>query len=265
MNAYIKHYLISVQDKLNYRIDFLFKFFTIFLHLYASVTIWYAIATANSSSLDETMIADIIKYMILASITTNLMIFCTPEREIARRIRTGEIARDLIYPISLPITLIFKGLGFATANLISMYIPGFILLSIIYKPAWNLNLINIAGLLIGILLGYFIFVLITLQIEMISFWWIENWYMHYIKHAVFNFLSGTLVPLWFYPEWLYKILNWLPFKNIVYIPLGFYLNRISLEQFCIQMALSIFWIILLAGVTFVIWKAGVKKVVIQGG
>ena len=264
INPYLKTYLITVQDNCNYRIDLLIKIITGFIFSYAQVAIWYAITDANKYYLEPKIINDTIKYIILSSAIWNI-IFSVNVSAIEGKIRTGNISRDLIYPISLPVSLLFNMLGSITARIITNAIPSILVLTIIYRPAWNYSFVNILGLIIGLMLGFCINFLINFIVDAISFWWLETFSFQCIKQGLLVFLGGCLVPLWFYPQWLLKIINYLPFKNIIYVPIAFYLGNISTEQYGFQLLLYLFWIMFLGLLSGIIWIAGTKKLVVQGG
>lgn len=264
-NPYIKSFQIALQDRMQYSTDFLIQFFSGFLYHYAKVAIWFAILMVNKGQVDQLTINDTIMYMILASASGTIYFFAVPTSEITQRVRSGEIGRDLVYPISLPISLFFRSLGGVCTIFLTQVLPAMVILTAIFQPNWPFELVNVLGLLVGAVFGYMLYFLINLQVDMISFWWIETFYFHYIKDAVFRFLSGTLVPLWFFPQWLYRIIEWLPFKNVVYTPIAFYLGRITVQEFLVQMGIQVCWLILLIGVTYLMWKKGTEKVVVQGG
>jgi ABC-2 type transport system permease protein len=264
LNPYFKFFQIAFQDNINYRVDFLIRLATGFLQSYATVAIWNVIITTKKGILTPEMMALTLMYMIFACMF-NILIHAVPEAEITNRVRTGEIGRDLVYPVSLPVSLFFKSLGITCVTCLTRIVPTFLILTLIFKPAWNLNPVNIAVLIVGAILGYYIYFLINLLIDMISFWWIETFYFHYIKEAVITFASGVLVPLWFYPPQLYKVISWLPFQNIVYTPLGLYLGKIPLSDFIPLLGVNLFWIIVLNLLFYLVWTSGAKKLVVQGG
>jgi ABC-2 type transport system permease protein len=264
VNKYLKNYLISIQDNFNYRIDFLIRLVTGFLFSYAIVAMWYVITDVNSGQLDAITIANTIKYMILASLF-NEMLNSISGGDITQKVQTGDISRQLLYPVSFPATLFFQCLGKATATLITRSIPTLLILTLIYQPAWNLHPVNLLILLITGLAGFYISFMVVIWVDMISFWWVETFYFQMIRGSIIGFFSGGLVPLWFYPDWLLKVMEFLPFKYIIYVPIAAYLGHIRLDELPRYLLIYFVWICLTTAVTYMIWQAGKKKVCIHGG
>ena len=91
------------------------------------------------------------------------------------------------------------------------------------------------------------------------------WGIVTIKNVIVNILSGTLLPLWFMPNALKKIIEFTPFESIYFTPVKIYLGELSGREIAISMAIQLVWIVLLWSVANIFWKKGVKKLVVQGG
>ncbi len=265
ISPYIKYYILTIEDNLNYKKDFIIKFLTGFIESYAKVAVWYSILISNQMIISGELMNDTIKYIILASVITYMIFISIPEDEITSRILSGTISNDLVLPISLPITLFFKSLGNFTEAFITRFIPSIFVLTLLYDIKWNLNPINILVLVIGTMLGFYIYFNISIQVDMLSFWIMESYSLHNIKEGIFLFFSGSLIPLWFYPEFLLKIINLLPFKNIIYLPISYYLGKVNHDRILAQIIECFIWVIIFSLITYIMWKKGKKKVVINGG
>lgn len=84
----------------------------------------------------------------------------------------------------------------------------------------------------------------------------------YIFHALIAFCSGQVVPLWFYPDFLLRIINWLPFKYVFYEPLLLFIRNGNLFQ---TVCFQVIWIFILSLIGRFMWKCVSKKIVVQGG
>lgn len=263
-NPYIKNGTLALQDSLNYRVGFIIRFLSSFTFDYVKVAIWYAVMMAYKERLAPSIILNTVQYMILASAVSSFFVsFSTTE--ITSRVMEGTIERDLVYPVNLIFTLFSREIGKMIGILISNVLPTFILLTIIYSPIWEFSLIKFVGLIILLFLGICIQFLVIIQVDILSFWLKETYSIQRIRDASFKFLSGLLVPLWYYPEWLLKVLNCLPFKNIIYNPVAFYVNRISNAHLLNEVLSSTMWILIFSVTVFITWKSGIKKLEIHGG
>lgn len=264
VTKYAEYYYLSLKENFRYRSDFFIRFFTGFLYPYAKVTIWVAIISTNMESLSPSQQNNTIPYMILVSLGVYLL-QAVPISEITQRVASGEIGRDFVYPISLPISLFFQSLGNVSLAVLTTILPSLVILTLLFSPHWNWTLGNISFFLISSVIGYYIYFLINLQIDMLSFWFYETYYFHYIKDAIFSLLAGAIIPLWFFPSWLNRLGDFLPFKNILFVPVDLYLNSFSWSACIRQTLLGASWAALLTLSTYVIWQTAKKRIVVYGG
>ena len=91
------------------------------------------------------------------------------------------------------------------------------------------------------------------------------WGIITIKNVFVNILSGALLPLWFMPEAIRKVISFTPFESIYFTPVRIYLGEISGMDMVSEMAMQLLWIVILGVIANMFWKKGVKKLVVQGG
>ena len=83
--------------------------------------------------------------------------------------------------------------------------------------------------------------------------------------ALADILSGGVIPIPFFPVFLQKIANVLPFRYICDLPFRLYSGNISVSDGLFQMLIQVIWFIILVLIGNVILKKILKKVVVQGG
>ena len=86
-----------------------------------------------------------------------------------------------------------------------------------------------------------------------------------VKKHLIRLLSGSIIPIWFFPDWLADILNLLPFVYIYQLPLDIYIGSASELDISRRMMIQLVWFILLAGIFLLLSKKSLKKVMVQGG
>jgi ABC-2 type transport system permease protein len=180
-------------------------------------------------------------------------------------VQTGDIARELLYPVSLPGTLFARGLGNAIFSLLLRGLLTLAAMSLIFRVSWDVESARLGLFVLFLLAGFVIQFLLSFQVDMLAFWVYETTALHYIKNAIADFFSGSLIPLWFYPSWIMGVLNILPFKNTVYVPVAFLVGELPLSAAPFQFLVSLGWCVLLTATSALMWRAGLKKVVINGG
>lgn len=86
-----------------------------------------------------------------------------------------------------------------------------------------------------------------------------------IKNVFVNVLSGSMIPLWFMPDWMQGVLRCTPFSSIYFTPVQIYMGQLTVPEILQRFAVQIIWILLLLLVGKVLWSKGQKKLVVQGG
>ena len=79
------------------------------------------------------------------------------------------------------------------------------------------------------------------------------------------FLSRFLVPLRFLPEWFVQLCYLTPFPHMINTPVEIYLGLLSGSDFAHALPAQVVWIVILVILGQFVMRAGVRRLVIQGG
>jgi ABC-2 type transport system permease protein len=118
---------------------------------------------------------------------------------------------------------------------------------------------------VSLLLGQIVLYYLTLLIDLLCFWTIQNNSALLILQFAQNLLSGAYAPLWFFPGWFVAMSAVLPFQSTLNVPLSLYIGRIPLSDLPAQLAVQAVWVLLLALLTRLLWRRAAARVVSQGG
>lgn len=83
--------------------------------------------------------------------------------------------------------------------------------------------------------------------------------------AATRLLSGTLIPIVFFPDIIAKLFNFLPFSSITSTPTLIYLGKLSSIEIIKGLSLQVVWIVIFYFVSKWIWNKLIKQVTILGG
>lgn len=263
--CYILSFLITVKDNMSFRSDFIIQLLTGFLYSFANVTIIHQVMSFNSDLISKDLYDLSINYIILSSTISAAFFFSVPPGEITQKIVSGDIVRELLYPYSYIGILFAQCLGRFVTIIFIRIIPSIIMMSIIFKPNILVKWDRFFIFIILLLIGYLIYFLISTIIDLVSFWRQETYYFHYVKEGIFILLSGSTIPMWFYPEWLMNIASYTPFKWIIYGPISIFMNEENQLSIFTMLILSLSWLTVLIMVCSITWKKGIKKVIVFGG
>jgi ABC-2 type transport system permease protein len=79
------------------------------------------------------------------------------------------------------------------------------------------------------------------------------------------FLSGFLMPLRFFPDWFVRLCDLTPFPAMINTVLEVYLGLLTGAELLKALGIQLLWIVILAALGQFVMRAGVRKLVIQGG
>jgi len=119
--------------------------------------------------------------------------------------------------------------------------------------------------IISCIAGYILVSMMNFIAGLLAFWFIEVFPFLLFKYAFYTFFSGGIVPIDFFPEFLKPLVNILPFQYMLYYPTTILIGRASLAEAQSIIAAQVIWIVIMGVICSLMWGAGKKKLIIQGG
>lgn len=208
----------------------------------------------------------------MTMVTTNFVlslclnaVFCVNDFFIPGRIWAGNIANELLLPISLQGRMVAENVGNALFKLIFHFVPALLISIFVVGLAAPKNITMFILFLISALLGYGVLWTLSFATQMLAFWLINIWSIVTIKNVFVNVLSGSMIPLWFMPDWMSGIITYTPFASIYFTPVQIYLGQLSYEEILWKYVIQLMWIGIVYAIGNFLWIKGQKKLVVQGG
>lgn len=255
----------ELEKAMAYRVTFFISTLADVVLSLVMLAVWIAVYQKRSTIAGFTY-PMMITYLIVSQTINNLYSFRNDaSRSVSSQIRKGTIVFDLLRPVDYVHARLFENLGQTLLKVLfcGAFFFGFKLF--VPELAWPASAGHFVLFLVSMVCGYFIMFSVCLMSGLTSFWLMNNWGMRNARIAIVNFLSGSLVPLAILPEWMQNILNWLPFKGIVYTPAMIYMGQYAGSELWIQIGLQLFWAIVMWWLTRVLCQSAVKRVSVNGG
>ena len=158
-----------------------------------------------------------------------------------------------------------KALGNALFQLVFHFIPAVVISVLVIGIHAPASVAMFALFLLSAIFGYGVLWTISFALQMLAFWLINVWSIMTIKNVFINVLSGSMIPLWFMPDWMKGVLMFTPFSSIYFTPVQIYLGEIQGKELAAKLGVQGLWILVLWIIANAFWKRGVKKLVVQGG
>ena len=263
----IKPYLAiarnEVMSALAYRGSFFFNFVGTIVYLVITWFLWKAIYR-NGGTIGG---IDFTRAYLYVGISISIvgLVSTGSDWYLHRRVSSGDILRYLTKPADFIPQFFAEALGDGIVNCVAIGLPSLIvafLLSGAGFPSLANVMLFIPAVLIAFLLNFFfdfltgLSVFITHSISGISM----------AKDTTVLVLSGALVPLAFYPAGIRRVLEWLPFQALYNTPARILADGAAGVSEALPFLLrQAAWLLLVYLLVRLLFSAGLRKLVINGG
>lgn len=264
-------------------IDFLAYKFSVFSWLLVTVFevaivifLWIAVYKNSSEGVNSIINGFTFKEMITYLVTISIFQFVVMDGEtlwvINDEIKKGTISSAFIKPISYRLRFIATTLGSLCIRVLLFGIPLFVIAYIIFYLIDFIEIVSVGLFIVHLLLFIISIFIASLLNDVINyifgvlcFYTSSGWGINFIKDVIIGFLSGTLLPLTFFPDAFKVIINYLPFAGMAYNPVMIVLMKFDLVESIKVILLSIFWLIILELFAKLLFNRASKKITVQGG
>jgi ABC-2 type transport system permease protein len=197
----------------------------------------------------------------------------TIDGEFAQKVRDGAIAYDLLRPVDLYALWYSYTLAYRTAPTTLRAIPlglfAMLLLPHLGLAEWALgapsSLVSFGLFVMSLVAAGALSTAITMLSQLSLLWTISAAGMDRIMPAFVTLLSGMVVPLPLFPNWLQPLLHWQPFRGLVDVPFRIYSGNIPPTAALLEIVYQGVWVGLLVWLGRVMLVRGTRKLVVQGG
>jgi ABC-2 type transport system permease protein len=193
--------------------------------------------------------------------------------ELAAQMRSGNVAVELLRPLDLYAYWFARTLAFRSARTSLRVLPVVVLagvaLPLIGLERWALlpppGLGSGALFVLSLLLTVLLSTAITMLLQVSLLYTVSSEGIVRTAPAVVMLLSGMIVPLPLFPEWLQPALALQPFRGLVDVPFRIYSGHIAPLPALGEIAQQLAWFAALAWLGRVLLQRALRRVVIQGG
>jgi ABC-2 type transport system permease protein len=260
---YLEFAKVAFSREGTYRAQVFTHIGSVLLRVFLLSTLWTALYHNNGVQAGITLDA-MITYATLA-LLLDLIYGVNGAYVIREKIREGSIAIDLMRPISVPLYVLADTVGqtsFAALQIIPALLLSLLLVHIDAPPNAVAGLAFVASVLLGFLVNFFL----DLMMATITFWTMEIFGVQIMVQFIASLLSGSLVPLYFFPAGIVQQLAFAsPFAAIYNAPLSIYIGKVAGLQIAAMLGFQAFWAACFGIIALALWRMGERRVVIQGG
>ncbi len=260
--AYFKFISMAFQRSLSYRVEYFTGVLNAFLYIFIFTSVWRSLIPPGEKvgglSRDDMVAYAVFSTLIKVCINRVDSVFSS-------RVKSGEIAVDLMKPFSIPLMLFCDQLGSSLFHLFARGLPMLLFCLLIFdiRPAVDPALLARFGLLF--VLAFIMFFSLFFFISAMSFYFVETLPFWIFFFALITLASGAIVPLDFFPDGLREILFLTPFPYLYYFPTMVLLDRDLIFTFPELLARYGAILAVSGGTGAVAYRLGLRKLTIAGG
>lgn len=187
-------------------------------------------------------------------------------------IRSGNIAYELIRPVGLHTLFFYRTLSHRLVNTMIRAVPiitfGTFVLKILRLDYYSIKInidISLMLFILSIICSFILSTSITIFIYSITFYTTSATNFIGIFGSLATILTGNLLPLYLFPDFLQPILMMQPFKGLVDTPAQILTGQYNIGESILYICLQLFWVMAFNGINRIMFKNATKRIVVQGG
>jgi ABC-2 type transport system permease protein len=254
---------VGFVNTLAYRLRYYTGIATYFIYVSVYYFIWKAIY-AQSPDIEGFDFHQMLTYVALGWILRSFY-YNNIDQDLAQQVMEGKLAMDLIKPVNVQMMYVAQAQGESLFRIAMLTAPTAVILMLVYPVRRPASTVHFLAFLASAVLSFFLvaginFAVGTFAIRLKSILGLLR-----AKYFLLELFSGLLLPISFFPEAFQKVLQFLPFQYISYVPLLLYLGKISGAGILRALGLQLFWVAAMLAVGDALWRWSSRKITIQGG
>ena len=258
-------YIIKTQiiKRLTYAFDVYGNILVQTIIMITSAFFWKALykdgGTAGGVNVESMLV-----YIIMSSVLSVLLI-TNVEKRIEQSVQKGTVATDMMKPVSLFGIYFAEDIGTIIALILQNILPILLIGSLLIKVPKMADLRDLPLFVLSVLLSFFINWFLAALFGMMAFSAVNIDALIQVKKHLIRLISGSIIPLWFFPDPIANVLKFLPFPYIYQLPLSIYIGRGTRAEIFTGMEIQLAWTVVLFLVFLFAQKQITRKVMVQGG
>jgi ABC-2 type transport system permease protein len=188
-----------------------------------------------------------------------------PDPDVDRLIRSGNVAYELLRPQPLYATWYVRAVALRTAPMLLRWPPVVLVAALCFGLRAPPSAADAALFLAGVAGAVALGAAITALIDIALLWMMSARGVVTLLVAALTLLSGAIVPLPLFPDWLQPLLAWQPFRGLMDTPLRLYLGHLPARAAALALAHQALWTALLVLLGTGLVRLAQRRIVVQGG
>lgn len=182
--------------------------------------------------------------------------------DFGQRVRSGDVAVDLLRPIDLQAALLAEDLGRAGFALLTRFTGPLLIGLVFFDLTLPRSGLRWAAFAVSVLLALLVSFAIRFLLNLAAFWLLDWRGLVTLYAAINGVLAGLVIPIAFFPGWARAVIWATPFPAILQAPIDIAISRGSAVPL---LAHQLAWAVALVAAGRLVLARAVRTLVIQGG
>lgn len=187
------------------------------------------------------------------------------DKELEAQVKNGNVSYELVRPIHLYSLWYARAFAIRTVPTLMRCMPVLMVGLLFFGLSAPISWVALLTFGVSLIFGAFLSAAITTLVIISLFWTISGEGIQRLMPHVALLLSGLVVPLPLFPEWLQPFLSLQPLRGVIDIPCRLYTGVISTQEAFYYLGFQLIWILLLVGLGRWLMGRALRQIVIQGG
>lgn len=185
--------------------------------------------------------------------------------DLMRTVYSGDVGSDLLKPMNYFTFWLAQDFGRALASFLWRAVTIMLAYMLVFDLTFPRTPVQWLFVFLSMILGWLVSFSWRFLVNLSAFWTPNAIGVGRFFFIISWFLSGFLMPLRFYPQWLIQLAHLTPFAHTVNTIVEIYLGVLTEQEMLLAMVNQAIWAIGLVTVSHIVMRAGVRRLVIQGG
>lgn len=190
------------------------------------------------------------------------LVFAWNSSQFGERVRSGDVAIDLVRPWDLQLALLADELGRVGFSLLIRFLPVMTVGALLFELRLPVGAGGWAAAALGVVLAVLVGFALRFLMNLVSFWLLDWRGVYSVYTVVGSVLAGLAVPVGMFPSWARTAVWCTPFPAMLQAPADLLVGR---GEPLLLLAHQLAWAVVLVALGRVVLRRAVRTLVVQGG
>lgn len=220
--------LATYKEWLVYRSHMAVSIFVGPVYFLTQYFIWNAVYDGGTGQINGFTLEQILAYFGVATVV-NYFIYDSADWNLQMLVRSGQYVTFALRPMPHWVYALAQKLGHRSLGFIIEFAPIFCLFLFVF----GIKLVpaNWLWAIVSIALSFLMNFIVNYCVGLTAFWLVRAEGVRRVIMLIKDISAGVFIPLTFFPEWTQKLLFFLPFQFITYVPSRVFIGEYELAGY----------------------------------